>query len=56
MVDLYKYEKDEEKSQKELNPVIEKDIEDILNNKINFRPSRSLLRCITQRFCFRRIN
>ena len=34
---LYKYEKDEEKSQKELNPVIEKDIEDILNNKINFK-------------------
>ena len=34
---LYKCEKDEEKSKKELNPVIEKDIEDILNNKIDFK-------------------
>ena len=34
---LYKYEKDEEKSQRELNPVIEKDIENILENNINFK-------------------
>ncbi len=34
---LYKYERDENKSKKELNPVIEKDIEDILSNKIEFK-------------------
>lgn len=34
---LYKYEKDEDKNQKELNPVIERDIENILDSKINFK-------------------
>lgn len=34
---LYKYEKDESKNQKELNPIIEKDVESILNNKIDFK-------------------
>lgn len=34
---LYKYEKDEEKSERELNPIIERDIENILSNKIEFK-------------------
>ncbi len=34
---LYKYEKDEEKNSKELNPIIEKDIESILENNIQFK-------------------
>lgn len=34
---LYKYEKDEEKSERELNPIIEMDIENILSNKIEFK-------------------
>ena len=34
---LYKYEKDEDKNKKELNPIIETDIENILSNKIDFK-------------------
>lgn len=34
---LYQYEKDEDKSKKELNPIIEKDIENILDNNIAFK-------------------
>lgn len=34
---LYKYEEDESKNQRELNPIIEKDVEAILNNEIDFK-------------------
>lgn len=34
---LYKYEQDEDKNKKDLNPIIEKDIESILENKIDFK-------------------
>lgn len=34
---LYKFKKDEERNEKELNHIIEKDIENILNNEINFK-------------------
>lgn len=34
---LYKYEKEEELSEKNLSPIIEEDIEEILNNNINFK-------------------